>query len=119
MDWPISSNSLPFITQAQMINNDFFMWRDPNKQKYLWGTNLSGNRIINSFVRAKIGWSAVSTGIWPGFKVWIVFDMIFIQWYCISKVWMVLWIDGKMADMSGSYTTDQCFPVWRLAQGTK
>ena len=101
-----------------MINSDFSMWRDPNKQKYLSGPNLSGNRIMNSFVRAKIDWSAVSTGIWQGFKVLIVFDMIFIQWYCLSKVWTDSSIGGKMA-MSVSCTTDRCLPVWCLAQDTQ
>ena len=66
-----------------------------------------------------IGWWAVSTCIWPGFKVLIVFDMIFMHWYCISKLCTGSSVGGKMADMSGSRTTDQCFPAWCLAEGTQ
>ena len=62
-----------------MINSHFSLWKDPNKEKYLSGPNLPGNRINNSFVRAQIGWSAVSTDIWPWLKVLIEFDMIFTQ----------------------------------------
>ena len=69
--------------------------------------------------RTKIGWSAVWTGIWPRFKVLIVFDMIFIEWYCISKVSTHSSIGDKMADMSGSRTSDECFPAWCLVQGTQ
>ena len=111
----ISSNPLSSITWPQMINSNL---RDLNKQKYLSGPNFSGNRIINSFVRARIGWSAVSTGILPRFKVLIVFDDIHMVILHI-KVWAFSSIGGKMAYMSGSCITDRCFTVWCLAQGTQ
>ena len=116
----ISSNTLPlpFITWPQMSNSDFSMWGYLNKKKCLSGLNLSENRIIHSLVRAKIGWSAVSSGIWPGFKLIIVFGMIFTQWYCMSKLWMCSSIGGNMANTSGSRATDRSFPAWCLALGT-
>ena len=115
----ISSNPLLFMTWPRMINSGVSMWSDANKQKYLSKPNLSGNWIFNSFAWVKIGWLAVSTVIWPWFKVLIVFDLIFIQWYCISKVWTGSSIGSKIALMSGIHTTDQCFPAWYLCQGTQ
>ena len=92
------------------------MWRDPDRHKYLSGPKLSGNRITNSSVRVKIGWTTVLTGVWPAL---IVFDVMFIQWYYISIEWTGSSNGGKMTDMLDSCKTDQCFPVSCLAQGAQ